>query len=113
MTDTRPADQEYEGQCDVVDDSEMDVPNGHGPYPPGFTNDSQHAMLLSPPSTVPGHQMAHPNEPVQPASMSNHAFPPMTQLLDHNLDWDPFGLSASMAFPNHHQPFQFDQASMR
>jgi hypothetical protein len=29
----------------------------------------------------------------------------MTQLLDSGLDWDPFGLSASMAFPTQ---FSFD-----
>lgn len=34
----------------------------------------------------------------------------MTQLLDPALDWDPFGLSASMAFPSQ---FSFDTSSMR
>lgn len=104
--------QDYDGGCDMVDDSEIDTPNGHGSYPAGFTNDNQHTMLLSPTSTVPGHQIPHPHEPSQQASVSGHPFPSMTQLLDQNLDWDPFGLSASMAFPSH-QPFQFDQATMR
>ncbi|PHH88377.1 hypothetical protein CDD83_7610 [Cordyceps sp. RAO-2017] len=103
---------EYDGQCDMVDDSEMDTPNGHGPYPSGFGHDNQQTMLLSPTSTVPGHQIPPPQENGQHGAASNHPFPSMTQLLDQNLDWDPFGLSASMAFPNH-QHFQFDQANLR
>jgi hypothetical protein len=38
------------------------------------------------------------------------AYPSMTQLLDANLDWDPFGLSASMQFP---AQFSFDTSNMR
>jgi hypothetical protein len=34
----------------------------------------------------------------------------MTQLLDPNYDFDPFGLSASMAFPTQ---FSFDTSNMR
>lgn len=34
----------------------------------------------------------------------------MTQLLDPTMDWDPFGLSASMAFPS---SFSFDTSNMR
>lgn len=34
----------------------------------------------------------------------------MTQLLDPALDWDPFGLSASMQFPTQ---FSFDTSNMR
>ncbi|OIW33007.1 hypothetical protein CONLIGDRAFT_160979 [Coniochaeta ligniaria NRRL 30616] len=37
-------------------------------------------------------------------------YPSMTQLLDPALDWDPFGLSASMAFP---AQFSFDTSNMR
>ncbi|KAK5989926.1 hypothetical protein PT974_08189 [Cladobotryum mycophilum] len=90
--------QEYE--ADMVDDSEIETPSGPGPYPGGF-NGEQQPMLLSPASTGPGHQVP----------TSNSQYPSMTQLLDQNADWDPFGLSASMAFPT--QPFQFDQPSMR
>ncbi|RDA94372.1 hypothetical protein CP533_3831 [Ophiocordyceps camponoti-saundersi (nom. inval.)] len=103
---------EYDGPCDLVEKPpEMDTPNGHGQYPPGgFGPDSQQAMLLSPTSTVPAQHMSEPTPQHTPAS--NHPFPSMTQLLDQNLDWDPFGLSASMAFPSH-QHFQFDQANLR
>lgn len=50
-----------------------------------------------------------------PSPQSMHAARPaqygtMTQLLDSNLEWDPFGLSASMAFPNQ---FAFDQSNLR
>lgn len=89
--------QEYE--ADMVEDSEIETPSGPGPYPGGF-NGEQQPMLLSPASTGPGHQVA-------PGSQ----YPSMTQLLDQQPDWDPFGLSASMAFPG--QPFQFDQTHMR
>ncbi|EQK97497.1 MeaB bZIP transcription factor [Ophiocordyceps sinensis CO18] len=106
-----PVEQQMEREYDgMVDDSEMETPNGHGSYPPGFTHDTQHTMMLSPSSTAPGPQMPHPHEPTQQAPGS--PFPSMTQLLHQNLDWDPFGLSASMAFPNQ-QPFQYDQANMR
>ncbi|PTB66327.1 basic-leucine zipper transcription factor [Trichoderma citrinoviride] len=89
--------QEYE--ADMVEDSEIETPSGPGPYPGGF-NGEQQPMLLSPASTGPGHQVT-----------TGSQYPSMTQLLDQQPDWDPFGLSASMAFPN--QPFQFDQTHMR
>ncbi|KAL7792529.1 hypothetical protein V8C37DRAFT_126793 [Trichoderma ceciliae] len=90
--------QEYE--ADMVDDSEIETPSGPGPYPGGFAGEHQ-PMLLSPASTGPGHQVT-----------TSSQYPSMTQLLDQNADWgDPFGLSASMAFPT--QPFQFDQTHMR
>ncbi|KAH6606822.1 hypothetical protein Trco_005975 [Trichoderma cornu-damae] len=93
--------QEYE--ADMVDDSEIETPSGPGPYPGGFNGEHQ-PMLLSPASTGHGHGHGHQ------VTTSSH-YPSMTQLLDQNADWDPFGLSASMAFPG--QPFHFDQAHMR
>ncbi|RCI14611.1 hypothetical protein L249_6608 [Ophiocordyceps polyrhachis-furcata BCC 54312] len=98
---------EYDGPCDLVEKPpELDTANGQ--YTPGgFGPDSQQTMLLSPTSTVPAQHMSEPTPPA-----SSHPFPSMTQLLDQNLDWDPFGLSASMAFPSH-QHFQFDQANLR
>ncbi|KAF4580958.1 MEAB protein [Ophiocordyceps camponoti-floridani] len=106
-------DHEYDGSCDLVEEPDMDTPNGHGQYAPSFAPDSQQTMLLSPTSTVPGHHISTQHEPTpQHAPTSSHPFPSMTQLLDQNLDWDPFGLSASMAFPSH-QHFQFDQANLR
>lgn len=87
----------------MVDDSEIDTPSGPGPYPSGFGGDGGQSMMLTPTSNGSAHQVHH--NPV-----SNQQYPSMTQLLDQNLEWDPFGLSASMAFPT--QQFQFDQ-SMR
>ncbi|KJZ72951.1 hypothetical protein HIM_07714 [Hirsutella minnesotensis 3608] len=103
-------DQDFDGRCDMIDEPELDTPNPHASFPSAFSSESQHPMLLSPTSTVPGHHAPHPHEPTP--SVVGQTFPSMTQLLDQNLDWDPFGLSASMAFPNH-QPFHFDQANIR
>ncbi|KAH8126350.1 hypothetical protein ACSS6W_003949 [Trichoderma asperelloides] len=90
--------QEYE--ADMVEDSEIETPSGPGPYPGGF-NGEQQTMLLSPASTGPGHHVT-----------TGSQYPSMSQLLDQNADWgDPFGLSASMAFPA--QPFPFDQGHLR
>ncbi|KID86535.1 MEAB protein [Metarhizium guizhouense ARSEF 977] len=102
------ADHDYDSRADMVDDSEIETPSGHGSFGGAFNSDTTQPMLLSPTSTGP----AHHEQGGHQASLSNHHFPSMTQLLDHqNLDWDPFGLSASMAFPN--QQFPFDQSSLR
>lgn len=93
----------------MVDDSELDTPNGGGHYASAFNSDNQQTILLSPTSTAPGHHVSQPHDAV---SAAHQPFPSMTQLLGQNLDWDPFGLSASMAFPNHQQ-FQFDQPNLR
>lgn len=105
--------QEYDAQADMIDDSEIETPGGPTPYPSGgFSNEPQQPMMLSPASNGPGHQMTPSHEPPhQPQTSHSSQYPSMTQLLDQNLDWDPFGLSASMAFPT--QQFQFDQANMR
>ncbi|KAF4459597.1 MEAB [Fusarium albosuccineum] len=104
--------QEYDAQADMIDDSEIETPAGHGGYPSGYNGDSQQPMMMSPASNGPGHQMTPSHEPVQQPQTTHSQYPSMTQLLDQNgLDWDPFGLSASMAFPA--QQFQFDQANMR
>lgn len=91
--------QEYDTQVDMVDDSEIETPSGPGPYPTGFSGDGGQPMMLTPTSN--GGQPQHHGQ------VSNQQYPSMTQLLDQNLEWDPFGLSASMAFPA--QQFQFDQ----
>lgn len=91
----------------MVDDSELDTPSGPGPYPT-FPNDG--TQMLSPSSNGPAQHM-----PPQPehhhGQTTSQPYPSMTSLLDQNLDWDPFGLSASMAFPP--QPYQLDQTNMR
>jgi hypothetical protein len=104
--------QEYD-QADMIDDSEIETPGGPTTYPSGgFSSEPQQPMMLSPASNGPGHQMTPSHEPPHhPQTSHSSQYPSMTQLLDQNLDWDPFGLSASMAFPN--QQFQFDQANMR
>ncbi|OAQ70083.1 MEAB protein [Pochonia chlamydosporia 170] len=108
QSQVEPLDTDYDNQADMVDDSEIETPSGHGGFGAAFNSDTTQPMLLSPTSTGP----AHHEQGGHQASVSNHHFPSMTQLLDHqNLDWDPFGLSASMAFPS--QQFPFDQASMR
>ncbi|KAF4976667.1 hypothetical protein FZEAL_6705 [Fusarium zealandicum] len=104
--------QEYDAQADMIDDSEIETPAGHGNYSSGYSGDAQQPMMMSPASNGPGHQMTPSHEPAHQAPTSHAQYPSMTQLLDQNgLDWDPFGLSASMAFPT--QQFQFDQANMR
>ena len=106
------SEQEYDAQNEMIDDSEVDTPSGGGPYPPGFnTSESNHPLMLSPAtSNGAGHHLQDHIQSVQPTA-SGGQYPSMTQLLDQNLDWDPFGLSASMAFPT--QQFQFGQSSMR
>lgn len=104
--------QEYDAQADMIDDSEIETPAGHGGYPSGYNGDNQQPMMMSPASNGPGHQMTPSHEPVQPPQTTHSQYPSMTQLLDQNgLDWDPFGLTASMQFPA--QQFQFDQTNMR
>lgn len=88
----------------MVDDSEIETPSGPGPYPAGFSTDGGQPAMLSPASSGPGQSGYH-------GQATNQQYPSMTQLLDQNLEWDPFGLSASMAFPA--QQFQFDQQNMR
>ena len=105
------AEQEYDAQNEMVDESEIDTPSGPGPYPSSYNHDNKPQALLSPaastgPSLLP-HDAGSASQPTSAAGQ----YPSMTQLLDQNLDWDPFGLSASMAFPT--QQFQFDQPSMR
>lgn len=104
-----PIEQEYDAPADIVDDSEMDTPGGGHAYPPPF-GDGHQSMVPSPNSAVNGHHVTQ-GEAVQSSQAPHGAYPSMTQLLDHpNGEWDPFGLSASMAFPTQ---FSFDTSSMR
>ncbi|KAI2785402.1 hypothetical protein F4815DRAFT_440636 [Daldinia loculata] len=91
----------------MMDEPEPDTP-GPGPYPSTFQVPQQHGMSVQPTTTGPQGQ-----PPIAPGGQGNQAqsqtqgqgYPSMTQLLDPALDWDPFGLSASMAFPTQ---FSFD-----
>ncbi|KAL2164039.1 hypothetical protein VTH06DRAFT_3253 [Thermothelomyces fergusii] len=107
--------QEYDAAPDMMDDpgDTPDTPSGPGPYPgPPYANESQPLSLSSPVTTgPPGSQQLAGQSPIgNPAHTQNAAYPSMTQLLDPNYDFDPFGLSASMAFPTQ---FSFDTSNMR
>lgn len=91
-----------------------DTPNGGpGPYPgQPYTGEPQPMSLSSPVTTgPPGTQVIAGQSPIDsPAHTQQSAYPSMTQLLDPGYDFDPFGLSASMAFPTQ---FSFDTSNMR
>lgn len=102
--------QEYDAQAEMIDDPELETPvGGPGPYPTAYQHDNSH--MLSPASNGTGPPLSHHQEPPHQMQTTGQQYPSMTQLLDQNLDWDPFGLSASMAFPS--QPYQVDQTNMR
>ncbi|KAJ6787973.1 hypothetical protein PWT90_07079 [Aphanocladium album] len=91
---------EYDHQGDMMQDSELDNGASHEAFPHPFGGNDN--MMVSPTSTTASHQIPG----------SGPGFSSMSQLLEQNLDWDPFGLSASMNFPT--QQFQFEQpAPMR
>ncbi|OTA59978.1 hypothetical protein K449DRAFT_332988 [Hypoxylon sp. EC38] len=104
--------QEYDAPTDMMDEPEPDTP-GPGPYPSTFQVPQQHGMSVQPATTGPPGQpsMASGGQGNQAQSQTQgQGYPSMTQLLDPALDWDPFGLSASMAFPTQ---FSFDTSNMR
>ncbi|KAJ2906821.1 hypothetical protein MKZ38_010319 [Zalerion maritima] len=106
--------QEYDAQNDMIDDPEAETP-GPGPYPAGYANEPQ-PMVVSPTtgtpaSTTTAGSVAHlPPLGAGQSQAPPGQYPSMTQLLDPSLDWDPFGLSASMQFPTQ---FTFDTSNMR
>ncbi|KAI0131622.1 hypothetical protein F4776DRAFT_151434 [Hypoxylon sp. NC0597] len=104
--------QEYDAPTDMMDEPEPDTP-GPGPYPSTFQVPQQHGMSVQPATTGPPGQpsMASGGQGNQAQTQTQgQGYPSMTQLLDPALDWDPFGLSASMAFPTQ---FSFDTSNMR
>lgn len=106
--------QEYDAAADMLDDSgdNPDTP-GPGPYPGAAYSSGSQAMSLSSPVTTgpPVSQPLTGQSPIDsPAHTQHPAYPSMTQLLDPGYDFDPFGLSASMAFP---AQFSFDTSNMR
>lgn len=88
-----------------MEDSEIDTPNVLGPYPTPFSGPQP--VTMSPATLGPPRQLPSPH-PAQTSGPTHYGT--MTQLLDSNMEWDPFGLSASMAFPSQ---FAFDQSNMR
>ncbi|KAI1769011.1 hypothetical protein GGR53DRAFT_517463 [Hypoxylon sp. FL1150] len=104
--------QEYDAPTDMMDEPETDTP-GPGPYPSNFQVPQQHGVPVQPATTGPhGQQSMAPGGQGNPpqGQTQGQGYPSMTQLLDPALDWDPFGLSASMAFPTQ---FSFDTSNMR
>ncbi|KAK3905093.1 hypothetical protein C8A05DRAFT_13069 [Staphylotrichum tortipilum] len=108
------AQQEYDAAADMMDDGDApDTPSGPGPYPgPAYAGEPQSLSLSTPVTTgPPGGQPIAGQSPMENAAHTQHpTYPSMTQLLDPNYDFDPFGLSASMAFPTQ---FSFDTSNMR
>lgn len=86
-----------------------ETPSGPGPYPGGAyaaaAAAAQQHQGMSP--TTTGSMEGHTSTGQQ--QQGQHGLS-MTQLLDPSIDWDPFGLSASMAFPS---SFSFDTSNMR
>ncbi|KAI0180182.1 hypothetical protein GGR52DRAFT_568936 [Hypoxylon sp. FL1284] len=105
--------QEYDAPTDMMDEPDPDTP-GPGPYPSTFqVSQQQHGVPVQPATTGPHGQaaMAPGGQGNPPQGQTQgQGYPSMTQLLDPALDWDPFGLSASMAFPTQ---FSFDTSNMR
>ncbi|KAK4106185.1 hypothetical protein N658DRAFT_482110 [Parathielavia hyrcaniae] len=107
--------QEYDAAADMMDETgdAPDTPQGPGPYPgPAYAGEPQPMSLASPVTTAPpGAQSIAGQSPIENITHSQHpTYPSMTQLLDPSYDFDPFGLSASMAFPTQ---FSFDTSNMR
>lgn len=110
--------QEYESQADMMDDADIEsAAPVTGPYPTSYASAPDQQMALSPTTSVATTtndgvvpRVALPPHPQQQQHHPQQQYPSMTQLLDSGLDWDPFGLSASMQFPT---PFTFDTSNMR
>ncbi len=107
--------QEYDAAADMIDDTgeSPDTTPGPGPYPSGTYPGEPQPMVISNPTTT-GVSMAEILGSIPTTSAAGHSqhegYPSMTQLLDPALDWDPFGLSASMHFPTQ---FSFDTSNTR
>ncbi|KAM7219882.1 hypothetical protein V8F06_004737 [Rhypophila decipiens] len=106
--------QEYDAAADMMEDpgDPPDTPSGPGPYPGApYSGEPTSMSLPSPVTNGPaGSQQMAGQSPDSIASTQHPAYPSMTQLLDPGYDFDPFGLSASMAFPTQ---FSFDTSNMR
>ncbi|KAI0406670.1 hypothetical protein F4802DRAFT_90274 [Xylaria palmicola] len=100
--------QEYDAPTDMMDEAETEGPT-QNPYASSYS--------VPPPPNIPMQPPTSASSGQPPTSSADHGgqtqgqnYPSMTQLLDPALDWDPFGLSASMAFPTQ---FSFDTSNMR
>lgn len=116
------SEQEYDAAADMIDDPSdpPDTPSGPGPYPGAAYGGEPQPMSLPSPVTTMSPTNQHmtgqsamdgvQHQQQQQQQQHGGGYPTMTQLLDPALDWDPFGLSASMAFP---AQFSFDTSNMR
>ncbi|KAK7753508.1 hypothetical protein SLS62_004583 [Diatrype stigma] len=115
--------QEYDAPNEMIDDVEPETsgPNPYSAYPGVQQQQQHHHHQQQPqqpqrPMHVPPATSGPPGQPTsaahseQGAQTHGQGYPSMSQLLDPALDWDPFGLSASMAFPTQ---FSFDTSNMR
>lgn len=83
---------------------------GPGPYSgAAYASHATHQQM-SPATSTSMEQPSGSGQPQQPHQQQQQQGMSMTQLLDPSIDWDPFGLSASMAFPT---SFSFDTSNMR
>ncbi|KAI1175828.1 hypothetical protein F4777DRAFT_297858 [Nemania sp. FL0916] len=99
--------QEYDATADIMDETETEGPPPN-PYASGYSAAPPNISMHPPPGAPPGQPPTSSAE--HGAQTQGQNYPSMTQLLDPALDWDPFGLSASMAFP---AQFSFDTSNMR
>ncbi|CAK7215581.1 hypothetical protein SBRCBS47491_002529 [Sporothrix bragantina] len=118
--------QEYDAADDIMEDpaETPDTPSGPNPYPgTAFSTAPPPPLSLASPATsvapstassmnigAAGGHGGHGGAPGGAVSGGANGYPSMTQLLDPALDWDPFGLSASMQFPTQ---FSFDTSNTR
>ncbi|KAI0201431.1 hypothetical protein F4808DRAFT_126660 [Astrocystis sublimbata] len=100
--------QEYDAPNDMMDEGDADGPPSN-PYTSGYSVPPPPNMALQPSTNVPAGQPSASSTD-NGGQTQGQNYPSMTQLLDPALDWDPFGLSASMAFPTQ---FSFDTSNMR
>lgn len=84
-----------------------DGSGGPGPYPGATYATHAAQQQMSPATSGPLEPNAVAGQQQQQQQQQGMS---MTQLLDPSMDWDPFGLSASMAFPS---SFSFDTSNMR
>lgn len=94
--------QEYDAQPDIMEDVDLDGDDVESFIPnfrlPASTHPTSGGMQVSPPMTTSGGS--------DHGGMGGHAIDPY----DPMLDADPFGLTASMHFPN---PFNFQPHQRR
>ncbi|EPE10470.1 bzip transcription factor [Ophiostoma piceae UAMH 11346] len=103
--------QEYDAVDDIMDEhaENPDTPSGPSPYQTNAYSNAPAPISLASPATSVGPSSAS-SMMGAPAPTGQNGYPSMTQLLDPALDWDPFGLSASMQFPTQ---FSFDTSNTR